>query len=70
MIKMHLMHSHNFFSDECLPFIIKDKFKDKFYVNPLYVANTLLQSVLFDPLCITEDPTENDNRPFQYTKIQ
>ena len=56
----------NFFTEEgCLLFLIKGQFKHKFYVNPTHVANILIQSVHFDSLCITEHPTEDDNRPFQ-----
>ena len=29
---------------------------------------SFLNLLQFDPLCITEDPTENDNRPFQSTR--
>ena len=43
--------------------------------NIIWIQHTvsnpnLIDLVQFDPLCITENPTENDNRPFQYTRTQ
>ena len=53
----------NFFTEqECLPFLIKEQNKHKYYVNPTHIPNLFLDLLQFDPLCITEDQIENDNR--------
>ena len=57
-----------FTEDECLPFPIKEQYKSKFYVNPLHVANIVIQSIKFDSMSTIENPTEDVNRPFQYTR--
>ena len=54
-----------FTEQECLPFLIREQNKHKYYVNPTTIPNLFLELLQFDPLCITEDLTENDNRPFQ-----
>ena len=47
----------NFFTEqECLPFLIKEQNKHKYYVNPTHIPNLFLDLLQFDPMCITENP--------------
>ena len=57
-----------FTEQECLPFLIKEQNKHKYYVTPIHIPNLFFDLLHFDSLCIIEDPTENDNRPFQSTR--
>ena len=57
-----------FTEEECLPFLMKDQNEHEMYKNHLHVPNILFQELQFDPMCIVENPSEDDKRPFQYTR--
>ena len=47
---------------------MKGQSEHEYYVNPTYIPNLFLDLLQFDPMCTTENPIENDNRPFRYTR--
>ena len=48
------------------PFLIRKTKQTSVFVNLIEIPKMLIQTTQFDALWVTQDPIENDNRPFQY----